>query len=495
MDGGLYIGIDLGTTSVKVGVFDDSGAAVAFASREFELDTPEPGFAEFHADGYIGCAFDGVREVLADGGADGASVRAIGLSSQAQTFVLVGEGGSPVRPAVGWLDVRAGEEAGELSEISRGLGGGEVNAIASAPKLLWLRRREPEALERAERVLLIPDYLIWRLTGRAATDPITAGSTHLMDRETLKWRGPLLDACGLAPGMMPDVLAPGEAAGPLTAAAAGELGLGAGVVVAVGTNDQSAGMLGAGNVTPGCASVTLGTALAIMLTTDSREGAAPGVGVAPHPAGGGLWSRLAYAKTAGIVLRWFRDNFAPGSSYEELFEEIGSVPAGSDGVSCLPHFSGTATPEFNPSVRGAFSGLTLSHGRAHLARALVESLAFTVRENVELLAAGGGGAGGGEAVAELRAVGGGARSDVWLQMISDCTGVPVERPRAREAACLGAAELAMVAAGRFGSVAEAATGLYAPDKRFGPDPSGRAAYDEAFGRYRGLYAKLYGGKE
>jgi len=476
MDGGLYIGVDLGTTSVKVGVFDDSGVAVAFASLEFELDTPEPGFAEFDADEYVACAFDGVREVLADGGADGASVRAIGLSSQAQTFVLVGEDGRPVRPAVGWLDVRAGEEAEELSGISRGLGGGEVNAIASAPKLLWLRRHEPEALERAERVLLIPDYLIWRLTGRAASDPVTAGSTHLMDRETLEWRGPLLDACGLDLGMMPDVLAPGEAAGALMAEAAGDLGLGAGVIVAVGTNDQSAGMLGAGNVTPGCASVTLGTALAIMLTTDSGKGAAPGVGVAPHPAGGGLWSRLAYAKTAGIVLRWFRDTFAPGSSYEELFEEIGSVPAGSDGVSCLPHFSGTATPEFNPSVRGAFSGLTLAHGRGHLARALVESLAFTVRENVDLLAPGGGGR-------------------VWLQMIADCTGVPVERPRAREAACLGAAELAMVAAGRFGSVAEAAAGLYAPEKRFGPDPSGRAAYDEAFGRYRGLYAKLYGGKE
>jgi len=493
MDGGLYIGVDLGTTSVKVGLYDDTGRCAALAVREFEIDTPAPGFAEFDGDEYIGCATDGIREVLAEGKAGAGSateVKAIGLSSQAQTFVLVGSGGKPVRPAVGWLDVRAGDEAAELSELSQRLGGPEVNAIASGPKILWLRRNEPEALERAERVLLIPDYLVWRLTGRGASDPITAGSTHLLDRETLEWRTDLLEACGLRPDMMPDILAPGEAAGTLTPEAAAGLGLSTDVIVAVGTNDQSAGMLGAGNVTPGCASVTLGTALAIMLTTDSPDGAAKGVGVCRHPAGSGgkrLWSRLAFAKTSGIVLRWFRDTFMPGASYEELFEAADSVPAGCEGLSALPHFSGTATPHFNPDARGAFAGLTLKHTRAHLARAVVESLVFTVRENLELLSPQG-------SVAELRAVGGGSRSDVWLQMIADCTGVPLERASVREAACLGAAELAMAAAGRYASVAEAAGSIYSAEKRFGPEPSGSEAYDEAFARYRALYEKLHGGK-
>jgi xylulokinase len=194
---------------------------------------------------------------------------------------------------------------------------------------------------------------------------------------------------------------------------------------------------------------------------------------------------LAFAKTSGVVLRWFRDGFAPGASYEELFCEAAAVPPGAEGLTALPHFSGTATPDFNPAARGAFSGLSLAHGRAHLFRALVESLSFTVRENAELL---------GRAVklTGLRAIGGGARSDVWLGMIADVTGLVVERPRFREAACLGAAELAMCAAGRFGSVADASRTLYAAERRFEPDAAWHGAYDEAYARYRRLRAETYG---
>jgi xylulokinase len=288
--------------------------------------------------------------------------------------------------------------------------------------------------------------------------------------------------------MAPEVLKAGEAAGSLTAEAARRLGLSEDVIVAVGTNDQSVGAIGAGNVTPGCASMTLGTALAVVFTTGACDRVPPGVIASPHPAGGGLWTMLTYAKTAGIVLRWFRDTFAPGASYGEVIAEAAAVPVGSGGVSCVPHFSGTATPSFNPSVRGAFAGISLGTTRAHMARAVLESLSFTVRENVELLVGASGGVG------ELRAGGGGARSDVWLQMIADATGVPVERPVTMEAACLGAAELAMVAAGRFDSIADASLALYRAQDRFAPDAAKRAAYDEAFARYGDLYRSLYGGR-
>lgn len=482
----LYVGLDLGTTGIKVGLFDDSGAEVAAASREVRLDTPAPGFAEFDAARYADLAFEAVREVLAAPKADAKTVRAIGFSSQAQTFVLLGADDRPLRPAVSWLDVRAEAEARELSELA----GREVNAISSCPKILWLRRNEPETLKCTKHVLVIPDHLIYLLTGRAASDPITAGSTGAYDSGARRWSGDVLKACGLNEKMMPEVLSPGEEAGTLTPQAAEKLGLGEDVLVAVGTNDQSAGALGAGNVTPGCASLALGTALALVVTSRRSEGAPPGEGeaLALHPAAGEgreLYVLLGYAKTAGVVLRWFRDNFAPGVSYDELFREAASVPAGAAGVGCLPHFSGTATPDFNPAARGAFSGLSLAHGRAHLARALAESLCFTVRENIELI-------GRVEKVTELRAIGGGARSDVWLQMIADVSGVCVERPRVREAACLGAAEMAMVAAGRFATVAEAAAALYSAEKRFEPDASLRAAYDEAYARYRTLYQSLYG---
>lgn len=483
----LYLGIDLGTTSIKAGLFDASGATVAVASREFHPTTLPTGFVEFDVNEYTDRTFDCVGEALSTPGVDVDAVRAIGFSSQAQTFVLVGVDKNPLRPAISWLDVRAKTEAVELSVVSERLGLGRVNAISSGPKLLWLHRHEPEIIQRTRHVFLLPDYLIYRLTGRAVTDPVTAGSTAAYDRWGGRWVGELLSLCGLGEGAMPNVLQPGGHAGGLTTAAAHRLGLSTDVLVAAGTNDQYAGALGAGNVTPGCVSLALGTALAVIVTSDTRDNVPNGIGVSPHPVADpseNLYALLAYAKTSGVVIRWFRDNFAPTLSYDELFAEIADVPIGAAGVSCVPHFSGSATPDFDPSVRGAFSGLNLSHQRAHLGRALVESLAFTVRQNLELL---------GDVVdaKALRAIGGGAKSDVWLQMIADVTGVPVERPRTTEAACLGAAELAMAADGNLGTVSEIARRLYAAERRFAPDIRTRLAYDKAYRRCRTLYESLY----
>lgn len=482
----LYIGIDLGTTGIKVGLFDEAGEQRAFAVREIQLDTPAPGFAEFDGKAYADAAFDGVREVLAVPGVDADTVRAIGFSSQAQTFVLLDEKGVLIRPAVGWLDVRAEAEAKELTEISKKSGNGTISAISSAPKLLWLRRNEPASINRTAQFLMLPDYLIWRLTGSSVCDPITASSTAAYDRETGKWKSEILEPCGLRVAQMPDVVPSGSPGGNLTRAMAKELGLSESVFAVLGTNDQYTAALGAGNYAPGCASLNMGTALVVVVTAEITEGLPPSVNFVLHPAhdpsrgSGKLVALLAFAKTAGIVLRWFRDGFTPSLSYEELFREAGQIPVGAEGLTCLPHFSGSATPEFNPAMRGAFAGLTLKHGRGHMARALVESLAFTVRENLDLV-------GGVVPVKELHAVGGGSKSDTWLQIIADATGVPVERPRQLEAACLGAAELAMAADGRFENVAEASRSLYVVDKRFEPDVSKRTAYDEAHERYRRLY--------
>ena len=485
MSDDFYIGVDLGTTGTKAGVVSADGRLVALASRKATLDTPEPGRVEFDGEAYIELAFDSMREALKESGVEPASVKAIGISSQAQTFVVLDETGRPVRPAVSWLDVRAEKEAEELSALSVEVGGQEINAISSGPKLLWLSRHEPDVMSKGRRVLLTPDHLIYRLTGNAISDPVTAGSTGMYDRVGGRWLEPLLERCGLRLDMMPEIRLPGERAGELTSKAARELGLPEETLVAVGTNDQSVGALGAGNVTPGCVSVTLGTALAIIVTAEHGKDVPEGVGVGLHPARG-YCTLLAYAKTSGIVLEWFRENFAPTLSYEEIFEELSRVPIGADGLTCLPHFSGMGTPDFNPLARGAFAGLNLSHGRGHLARAVVESLTFTIRENLELLSAAVG------TFTVLRTWGGGAKSDVWLQMIADATHIAVERVAATEAAVLGAAELAMVAAGRFASVAEAARTLYKAEKRFEPDTSVRAQYDAAFKRYRALYESLYG---
>ncbi|MHC4916948.1 MAG: xylulokinase [Planctomycetota bacterium] len=260
-------------------------------------------------------------------------------------------------------------------------------------------------------------------------------------------------------------------------------------LVVLGTNDQTAGAIGAGNVSAGLASISLGTALALVVTSEGRDGAPEGVGVGQHPAGTEsqpLYTLLAYAKTAGVILRWFREAFMPSLDYERLISRAAGIPVGAEGLTCLPHFSGTATPDFNADARGAFAGLSLAHQVEHMARALVESLTFTVRENLELLSD--------MARPEvLRAIGGGAQSDIWLQMIADACGLPVERPRTREAACLGAAVLAMVGAGACASVAEAAGKVCEVETRFEPNDSLRPQYDDAYARYRDLRARLYGG--
>ena len=484
----LFVGLDLGTTGMKVGLFDASGRALAAASREFHLSTPAAGFAEFDADEYVARTFECVREVLSAPGVGADRVRAIGLSSQAQTFVVLGADGRPLRPAVSWLDVRAADEARALTALSRCRKGGEITAVASAPKLLWLRNHESDVMSRVRHVLLLPDYLIYRLTGCRMSDPVTAGSTSAFDVATGSWMAEILQACGLTTDMMPTVSTPGSPVGCLSADAARELGLPAKVLVAVGTNDQLAGALGAGNVEPGCASLALGTALAIIATAGAAGQLPRGVGSFPHPAGStekpDLSAILAYAKTTGIVVRWFRDNFAPSLSYDELFAEAGSVEVGAGGVTCVPHFSGSATPDFRSSVRGAFVGIDLTHRRAHLARALAESLAFTVRQNLELLAPA-------VHVQKLRAIGGGAKSDLWLQIIADVTGVVVERAKVTEAACLGAAELAMAAAGTLGTVGEISRRLYRSSRSFRPDSTVRSDYDRAYARYGSVYEALY----
>jgi xylulokinase len=476
----IYVGIDLGTTAVKAGAVDAGGKVLAVASREFHLDTPKPGFVEFDAERYVERVFECVREVVGD---NAENVKAIGLSSQGQTFVLLDKAGHPVRPAISWIDVRAVQEAVDLAAEAQIIGHSSIHAIMSGPKMLWLHRNEPNL--NYTRFLMLPDYVIYRLTGNAVSDPVTSETSGLFKVKTDQWVPELLHYCGLSEEMMPKVIYAGVSAGKITPEAAQMLGLPPDVVVAVGTNDQTVGAVGAGNVTPGCASVTLGTALALVVSSEPVEIAPAGVVVAYH-AVRGLYTLMAYAKTAGIVLRWFRDNFAPDLSYEELFKEVEGAPIGSDGLSCIPHFSGTASPTFNPSVRGAFSGLTLAHTRVHMARALVESLTFTLKENLELITSCSG------KVNEIRAIGGGARSDVWLQMIADATGVTVIRPETSEAACLGAAELAMVAFGKYPTIQEASQALYHPQKRFEPNLSLRFHYEEAYDKYNKLYRSLYG---
>lgn len=483
MSENLYIGVDLGTTKIKVGIFDTSGCQRSLVSHEFYFANHPLGYLEFDADAYIKIVFESIKKSLTSSTVDTSKIRGMSIASQAQTFVLVGSDDKPIRPAISWLDIRAKKEAIQISELSRKTLNCETDAMASAPKICWIVNNEYEIFKQAKYVLLLPDYLTYKLIGRRITDVRAAESTGLYDRTKSKWIESLLDFCSLKKEMMSEVSLPGEVAGKLRPTIAEKLGLPPETIVAVGAMDQLAGAVGTGNVELGSGSISLGTALAIIVSAKAGQKVKNTVFVRPHPVKE-LDALLMYVKTAGIVIRWFKENFADSLSYEDLFGRMANIPIGSEGLKCVPHFNGTTTSKFDPSAQGVFSGVSLKHSKYHFARSIVEGLCFMISENLRNIAQSVG------EVKFMRAIGGGAKSDVWLQIIADSTGMQIDRPLIMEACCFGAAQFAMVADGVFKDIVEVSTTLYKNEHSFFPDYNAKKCYDELFSEYRNFYRCL-----
>lgn len=483
------LGIDLGTTAVKAGLFSaDDGRLLALSKREYAHASPRDGWAEMEADEYWRAIVAGVRDVCHQ--AAGWRAVSIGLSSQGQTFVLLDEKDCPVRPAIVWLDLRAQSEADELLQKlgarawRENTGYPFCPAIASAPKLMWLARHESESWKRVRHVAMLPEFISQRLTGQYVCDPCDMESSGFYGDNG--WWQEALDAAGIPRSLFGEVKESGELAGRLTASAAAELGLTVGVPVGVGSNDQLTGAIGAGNVRPGMVSGTVGTAMAIIGTLPGDTAAGKNLPSSRH-AVLGLRYALTFSNTSGILLTWCRDRFAPGRSYNDLISLACSVEAGAGGVTMLPHFAGMATPTFDSSVRGGLFGLTLAHGQGHILRAAMESVGFMARDAMELLRSNFH-----LEWRSLRILGGATRLQEWVQMIADITGAPIELPRCSEAAVLGAAILGGVAAGRLPGIAEAAERFYAPARTFAPAPDA-ARYEKPYRRYRAAMERLYPG--
>jgi len=485
------MGLDLGTTAVKVGIFDAAtGRALGVTRSEYTPASPRAGWMELEAREYWRAAVEATR--AAHDTAGGPRVVGIGLSSQGQTFVPLDGCYRPLRPAIVWLDTRAEDQARRLNdmldpdELRTRRGASAVNAIDSAPKMLWLRESEPEVWGDTRYLVMLPDYLGLLLTGERRLDLSNAGSTALVDRTTDDWWQEALDAVGVPREWLSPLGPPASPIGRLTVTAARELGLEAGTPVALGSNDQLNGAVGVGNVRPGLASGTVGTAMAIIATLDEVAGPMPdGVIWGRHPVPG-LYYLLNYAKTSGVLLTWLRDLLG-GGDYEALLAEAAEAPVGCDGLVCLPHFSGTATPTFRSDVRGGFVGLTLAHGRAHLVRAVVEAVCFCARDALALTAAAGC------PPTELRMLGGAVQSDSWMQMMADVVRLPLAIPECAEAAVLGGAIYGGVAAGLLESIVSAAERFCRPARQFAPRAEMTAACDAAYAAYRDTMERLYPG--
>jgi xylulokinase len=456
----VLVGLDVGTTAVKALAVSPDGEVLARAERGYPLSIPEPGWAEQDPDDWLRAAEAALEELDVE-------PASLGVAGQMHGLVAVGEGERVLRPAILWNDQRT---AAECSEIERrvgsrrlvGLTGNRAATGFTAPKLLWLRRHEPETWDGIRRILLPKDYVRLRLTGEPATDPTDASGTLLFDVARRCWSEELLDRLAIPAEWLPEVRE--------------STALG-------GAGDQAAGAVGVGAVGPGTLSVVLGTSGVVLAPLPEYAVEPKGrVHVFCH-APPGSWQAMGVMLSAGGSLRWFRDAIA-GESYEELLAEASEWPPGSEGVLFQPYLSGERTPHGDPQARAAFVGLSLRHERGALVRAVLEGVAYGLRDSLELLR------GLGVEAPSARVSGGGARSRLWLRIVASVLGLPLERTAVEEGAALGAALLGGVAAGRFADLGQAAAACVRIRETVEPEPAWVDAYEAGYARYRRLYPQL-----
>ncbi len=485
------LGIDVGTTAVKAMLVGGDGSVLSESEVEHPVSVPRPGWSEQHPEMWWRSTTQAVRKVLhtTDVGNWRGEIAAIGLSGQMHSSVFLDIDGEVIRPALLWNDVRTSAQCRHILEtvgldLLRSTVGNLPLEGFTAPKLLWLREIEPENYDRLHKLLLPKDYIRYRMSGEFATEPSDAAGTLLYDVRRRVWSEPVLRALHLDADILPDVVESSEISGVLTAEAAATLGLNPGIPIVGGGADNAAGAVGCGTTDGSVMQVSIGTSGAVV-TPATEPHVAPDMNLHTFcHAAPGLWYLMGVVLSAGSALRWLRDTVATGQSYDMLTAKAENVPVGSDGLLFLPYLTGERTPHNDANARGAFFGLNFAHDVGHLTRAVVEGVCFALRDSLELMRRQG------VSPSEVRAIGGGARSGMWLQTLSNIFGLPISTVQPSGGAAYGAALLAAVGCGMFSDIEEAVKSCIKTEGAVEPDAGQRAAYEEFYGAYRRLYPAL-----
>lgn len=468
-------GLDVGTSAVKGIALGPDGSVLAGASAGYPLITPRPGWSEQDPELW----WEATQAVIAELGARAGAPEGIGLSGQMHGLVVIGRDHRPLRPAILWNDQRTVSEAKEIEdrigfERLIALTGNRALTGFTAPKLLWLRRHEPEVYRDVETVLLPKDYVRLRLCGELASDVSDASGTLLFDVANRRWSDAVCDALDVPRDWLPRTLESPEVSGHTTG----------GAPVAAGAGDQASGAVGVGIDRPGTASVVLGTSGVVFAALDRF---ASDVQARTHTfchAVPGAWHSMGVMLSAGGSLEWLRHAVLPDGTAGQLLGEAERWPPGSEDLTFLPYLAGERTPHFDPSARGAFAGLTLRHDRGALARAVLEGVAFGLRDCLDALV------GADAEISVGRVSGGGARSELWLRILASILELPLSRTAVDEGAAFGAALLAGVAAGVWRDVGEAILASVRVTDTIDPDPAWVERYRELRGRFRALYPAI-----
>ncbi len=499
----VYLGIDIGTSGTKALACREDGTVLATASAEHPSYHPKPGWSEQEPEDWWRSTVQGTREVVAQLGKSGfkpEEVKGIGLSGQMHGSVFVDKANQILRRALLWNDQRTAEQCSEIESKA----GGRAKLIQmvsnpaftgfTAPKILWVRQHEPHVYEKTHKVLLPKDYIRLRLTGEYATEVSDASGTLLLDVTQRRWCEPLLEKLGIDKALMPACYESEQVTGRLSTQASAELGLPTGVPVVGGGGDQAAGAVGNGIVKPGIISATLGTSGVVFAHSDRPQ---------THPEGRvhtmchavrGAWHMMGVVLSAGGSLQWFRNQLGQAEveearkrgadPYDLILGLASQVPPGSEGLFFLPYLTGERHPHSDPNAKGAWIGLTVRHGRAHLARAVIEGATFAMRDCLTIIRSMG------VPVEQIRLSGGGARSLFWRQLQADSYGDKVALINAQEGPAYGVALLAMVGTGAYQSITEACSVAIKTTEELVPDADRRRTYDRLYAQYQRLYPAL-----
>jgi xylulokinase len=488
------LGIDVGTGGSRALILDDDGSLVASATMDHAaFQSPRTTWAEQDPADWWRASHQAIRAVLSESRVAADSIACIGLSGQMHGAVLLGEGGDVLRPSIIWCDQRTEAECRWLDET---VGRERLLRLTSNPpltnftltKLLWVRTHEPDVWKHVRHVLLPKDYVRFRLSGEHAIDAADASGTLMLDVAERCWSHDILDAVDIDRRVLPAVFESQDICARVSREAAALTGIPTGTPIVAGAGDQAAGAVGMGITRPGAVSATIGTSGVVFAATDRPATDPKGRLHTFCHAIPGRWHLMGVTQAAGLSLRWFRDQVTSGSgapvSYEQLTEEATRVPPGADGVLWAPYLMGERTPHCDPNARAALVGLAANHGRGHIVRALMEGVAFSLRDTFSIFS---------ELhvpVDFVRLGGGGSRSALWRQIQADVYGYAVDTAKADEGAAYGAAILAAVGIGLWPTVDAACDALVRGTAKASPQPEVVALMNDRYDAYRRIYPTL-----
>ena len=482
----LYLGVDLGTSSVKVLLVDEGGVVCKTASRTYPLEFPQPGWSQQNPADWWSATQACISELM--DGTDAAQVKGLAVGGQMHGLVVLDEQDQVIRPAILWNDGRTGEETRAMNEHFGkekllSLAGNIAFAGFTAPKLLWMRNHEPENFAKIHKIMLPKDYVVYRLTGVHSCDYSDASGMLLLDVAHRRWSQELLTYCGVTEAQMPKLFESYETVGTVLPEVAQALGLPEGVVVAAGAGDNAAAAVGTGTVGEGCCNVSLGTSGTVFISSDHFR-LPPEGNLHAFAHADGAYHLMGCILSAASAYGWWTKEILKAQSDNDEQNPVTDEALGRNPVFFLPYLMGERSPHNDPDARGAFLGMTMDTTRYQLTQAVLEGVAFAIRDSVEIARSLG------IHVTESGLCGGGAKSPLWRKIMANVLHMEMQVPVMEEGAGYGGAILAMVAAGAYPTVRDACAALRTERRIYKPDPAIAARYEERYQVYRSLYPVL-----